>query len=63
MKQLFIKSIFVVSLLISSAATAANFPTQEPMGGEPFGHSVKNIDDGLYVFRWWVYRNIFMVTD
>ena len=33
------------------------------MGGEPFGHSVKNMGDGLYVFRWWVYRNIFMVTD
>ena len=63
MKQLFIKSIFVVSLLISSVATAEEFPTQEPMGGEPFGHSVKNISDGLYVFRWWVYRNIFMVTD
>ncbi len=26
-------------------------------------HSVKKIGDGLYVFRWWVYRNIFIVTD
>ena len=59
----FIQSVFVVGLLLSSIATAANFPTEEPMGGEPFGHSVKNIGDGLYVFRWWVYRNIFMVTD
>jgi len=63
MKQLLIRSIFVISLLLSSVATASNFPTQEPMGGEPFGHSVKNIGDGLYVFRWWVYRNIFMVTE
>ncbi|MEH6559295.1 MAG: MBL fold metallo-hydrolase [Oceanicoccus sp.] len=63
MKQLFIQSIFVVGLLLSSIATASNFPTEEPMGGEPFGHSVKKISDGLYVFRWWVYRNVFVVTD
>ena len=24
---------------------------------------MKNIGDGLYVFRWWVYRNIFLITD
>ena len=63
MKRLFIQSVFVVGLLLSSIATAANLPTEEPMGGEPFGHSVKNIGDGVYVFRWWVYRNIFVVTD
>ena len=51
-------------LLIPALATAApSSPNQEPMGGEPFGHSVKEIGDGLYVFRWWVYRNIFIVTD
>jgi len=51
-------------LLIPTLASAApSFPTQEPMGGEPFGHSVKKIGNGLYVFRWWVYRNIFIVTD
>ena len=61
--QSFIQSVFFVGLLFSSIATAANFSTEEPMGGEPFGHSVKNIGNGLYVFRWWVYRNIFMVTD
>ena len=33
------------------------------MGREPFGHSVKNNGDGLYVHGWWVYRNIFLVTD
>ena len=63
MKRLFIQSVLVVGLLLSSVATASNFPTKEPMGGEPFGHSVKNIGDGVYVFRWWVYRNIFIVTD
>jgi len=63
MKRLFLQSVFVVGLLLSSIATASNLPTEEPMGGETFGHSVKNIGDGLYVFRWWVYRNIFIVTD
>ena len=63
MKRLFILPIFIVGLLLSSVATAANFPTEKPMGGQPFGHSVKSISDGLYVFRWWVYRSIFMVTD
>lgn len=63
MKQILLKSIVVVSMLFASMAMAGNFPTKEPMGGEPFGHSVKSIGDGLYVFRWWVYRNIFLVTD
>ena len=40
-----------------------SFPTTTPMGGEDFGHSVTDLGDGLYVFRWWVYRNIFIVTD
>ncbi len=50
-------------LIPTLASCASSFPTQEPVGGEPFGHSVKKIGDGLYVFRWWVYRNIFIVTD
>ena len=57
-------TIIIFALLISSLAVAApGFPTDEPVGGEPFGHSVTEIGDGLYVFRWWVYRNIFIVTD
>lgn len=63
MKQLFLKSTLVIGLFFSSTAMSANFPTQEPMGGEAFGHSVKNLGSGLYVFRWWVYRNFFLVTD
>lgn len=47
----------------SQAFAARDFPTKEPVGGEPFGHSVTDLGDGLYVFRWWVYRNIFIVTD
>lgn len=41
-----------VLLTLTLAVTAKNFPTQEPMGGELFGHSVKNLGNGLYVFRW-----------
>ncbi len=64
MSRLPYKLILIASLLLSSmAASASSFPTQEPMGGKPFGHSVKNIGNGLYVFRWWVYRNLFIVTD
>ena len=63
MKRLFILSAFVVGILLSSITTASNFPTKEPVGGKPFGYSTTNIGDGLYVFRWWVYRNIFLVTD
>ena len=64
MSRLPYKLILIASLLLSSmAAGASSFPTQEPMGGKPFGHSVKNIGKGLYVFRWWVYRNLFIVTD
>ena len=64
MSRLPYKLILIASLLLSSmTAGASSFPTQEPMGGKPFGHSVKNIGKGLYVFRWWVYRNLFIVTD
>ena len=63
MKRLFLKTVFLTVLLFSSTAMSDDFPVKEPMGGEAFGHSVKNIGDGLYVFRWWVYRNFFLVTD
>jgi len=63
MKRLFIQFIFVIGLLFSPMASASDFPLKEPMGGKTFGHSVKNIGNGVYVFRWWVYRNIFIVTD
>lgn len=60
-----IRTVMVLAVLLTStiAIAAQYFPTQEPMGGEPFGHSVKNLGNGLYVFRWWVYRNMFIVTD
>ena len=52
------------SLGLSQTALAANdYPLNAPVGGEPFGHSVTSIGEGVYVFRWWVYRNIFIVTD
>ncbi len=50
-------------LVASNAVADQDFPVNTPVGGEPFGHSVTEISDGLYVFRWWVYRNIFIVTD
>ncbi len=56
--------ILAASLMIAGPALAKqSFPTDTPMGGAPFGHSVSEIGNGLYVFRWWVYRNIFVVTD
>ena len=64
MRSKILDIVVLFGLLIPTLASAAsNFPTQEPMGGEPFGHSVKKVGDGVYVFRWWVYRNIFIVTD
>ena len=64
MRSRVLQIVMLFGLLIPPlTSTAASFPTQEPMGGKPFGHSVKKIGDGLYVFRWWVYRNIFIVTD
>ena len=63
MKRLFLQLVFVIGLLFSPMASASDFPLKEPMGGKTFGHSVKSIGDGVYVFRWWVYRNIFIVTD
>lgn len=64
MKSFLRSSILLLGLLSSTLAFATDeFPTNEPMGGEPFGHSVKNLGNGLYVFRWWIYRNFFIVTD
>ncbi|MCU7852752.1 MAG: MBL fold metallo-hydrolase [Candidatus Thiodiazotropha sp. (ex Monitilora ramsayi)] len=63
MLKLIINSILVTTLWLSTASAAEAFPTEEPMEGKPFGQSVKQVSDGVYVFRWWVYRNIFIVTD
>jgi len=64
MKTLLQKVILIFGLIIPSLAVATpTFPTQEPMGGKEFGHSVKHVGNGIYVFRWWVYRNVFVVTD
>lgn len=57
-------AILILGLSLSTLAYAdQKFPTDEPVGGEPFGHSVTTLGNGVYVFRWWVYRNIFIVTD
>jgi glyoxylase-like metal-dependent hydrolase (beta-lactamase superfamily II) len=52
-----------VLLTLSLAGAETKFPIDKPVDGEPFRHSVSKIGDGLYLFRWWVYRNIFIVTD
>lgn len=54
---------FALITATTVAQSTPEFPIDEPTGGEPFGHSVTEINDGLYVFRWWLYRNIFIVTD
>ena len=56
-------SMLVMGMIFSSTATADDYPLKDPMGGEAFGTSVKEIGNGLYVFRWWVYRNFFLVTN
>jgi len=63
-----LKTISIISLsLLLSVSVAKSITIKESlkkqMGGQAFGHSVKNISDGVYVFRWWVYRTIFVVTD
>lgn len=64
MKVLIRHAIIIFGLLISTLAVAEpNSLAKKTMGGAEFGHSVQNIGNGLYVFRWWVYRNIFIVTD
>ena len=64
MRNIVQQIVIIFGLLIPTLTFAAqSFPTKEPIGGETIGHSVKYISDGLYVFRWWVYRNIFLVTD
>jgi len=64
MKKFLKSAMFIVGLLFSTQACASQkFPTNTPVGGETFGHSVTEIGNGIYVFRWWVYRNIFIVTD
>jgi len=64
MKAFLNSVILILGLSFSTLAQAGQqFPTDAPVGGELFGHSVTPIGDGVYVFRWWVYRNIFIVTD
>lgn len=64
MKSLIRSIALAASLVVAAPAFAAtDYPVDEPMGGEAFGHSVKHIGDNIYVFRWWVYRNFFIVTD
>ncbi|BDY05480.1 MBL fold metallo-hydrolase [Ferrimonas sp. YFM] len=63
MKRLLLQWLILASMALSATAMSANFPVKEAMGGEAFGHSVKKVGDGLYVFRWWVYRNLFIVTE
>lgn len=64
MKHLLHILTLLFSLSISQAALAeSDYPIDVPVGGEPFGHSVTPLGGGIYVFRWWVYRNIFIVTD
>jgi glyoxylase-like metal-dependent hydrolase (beta-lactamase superfamily II) len=63
MKHLINKSIILATIMFTSLSFASNKAMQEPVGGEKFGHSVTQVSDGLYVFRWWVYRNFFLVTD
>ncbi|MEH6466875.1 MAG: MBL fold metallo-hydrolase [Porticoccus sp.] len=58
------KTVLIIGLMLSTLVAASpKYPIHEPIGGETFGHSVKQVSDGIYVFRWWVYRNIFIVTD
>lgn len=64
MKTTIRQVILLFGLILSALAVASpKLPIQKPMGGQEFGHNVKQIGNGLYVFRWWVYRNFFVVTD
>lgn len=71
MKRYFQQTLFIIGLLLSVMAvaqTATSSQTFEaaindPIGGETWGHSVKPIGNGIYVFRWWVYRSFFVITD
>ncbi len=64
MKHMLRALALILSLGFAMPVLAANdYPTKEPMGGETFGHSVTHIGNNIYVFRWWVYRNFFIVTD
>ena len=64
MKRIVRFIVLMSGLIFSSVASAESTPpVNDPMGGKEWGHSVKQIGEGLYVFRWWVYRNIFLITD
>ncbi|WP_419813126.1 MBL fold metallo-hydrolase [Bacterioplanoides sp.] len=71
MKSYFQKTILMIGLLLSVIATAQPTTSSQtfeaainvPIGGETWGHSIKPIGNGIYVFRWWVYRSFFVITD
>ncbi len=64
MKRIIGTLTLIISLGFAMPVLAANdYPTTEPVGGETFGHSATHIGNNIYVFRWWVYRNFFIVTD
>ena len=64
MNKVLQQTVLIIGLMLSTLVVASpKYPIHEPIGGEIFGHSVKQVSDGVYVFRWWVYRNIFIVTD
>lgn len=64
MNKIIQKTVLVIGLMLSALVIASpKYPIHEPMGGQEFGHSVKQVSEGVYVFRWWVYRNIFIITD
>ena len=64
MNKVLQQTVLLIGLMLSTLVVASpKYPIHEPIGGETFGHSVKQVSDGVYVFRWWVYRNIFIVTD
>lgn len=64
MNKMIQKTLLAIGLMLSVLAMASpKYPIDEPMGGQEFGHSVKQVSEGVYVFRWWVYRNIFIITD
>ena len=64
MKILVLISLTLCILQIPLLSFGKNsFPTKSPIGGKTWGTSVKEIGNGIFVFRWWVYRNIFIITD
>jgi len=64
MKFLILVSLSLCLLQFPSLSLGkGKFPTKAPVGGKTWGTSVTKIGNGVYVFRWWVYRDIFIITD